>query len=38
MIDGNEDEIGPDGFGKTAFEKKNDNFDENEEDSEDFVS
>ena len=38
MIDGNEDEIGPHGFGKTAFEKKNDNFDENEEDSEDFVS
>jgi len=38
MIDGNEDEIGPDGFGKTAFEKKNDDFDENEEDSEDFVS
>ena len=38
MIDGNEDEIGPHGFGQTAFEKKNNNLEENEEDSEDFVS
>ena len=38
MIDGNEDEIGPYGFGQTAFEKKNNSLEENEEDSEDFVS